>query len=72
MKKSNIKKILKTAYTFNESDSEKQFIRSYEQKSMQLWDVVKTEFRFMGLKSAALGAVLFIVFFSIIYYHFFR
>ena len=65
MKKSSIKKLLKTAYTFNESDSEKQFIRSYEQKSMQLWTVVKTEFRFMGLKSAAFGIVLFIILFVI-------
>ena len=65
MKNSDIKKLLKTVYTFNESDSEKQFIRSYEQKSMQLWDVVKTEFTFMGLKSAAFGVVLFIALFVI-------
>lgn len=64
MKIRNIKILLKTAYSLNESDSEKQFIRAYEEKHMQLWEVVKVEFGFMGIKSALAALILLIVLFA--------
>ena len=57
-----LKSLLKTAYTFEDTWSEKLFLAKYEKRSLQLFDIVKTQFKFMGLKSAIAGALLFIVF----------
>lgn len=56
-----LKKLLKTSYRFSPSNSERSFIREHEQSSMQLLTIIKTEFRFMGWKSAFSGLVLLLV-----------
>lgn len=46
-----IKKLLKKAYYMPETESAKRFIKEHEKRSCQLWDIVRTEFRYMGVKS---------------------
>ena len=46
-----IKNMLKKAYVVSETEKEKQFIRKYEERALQLSSIIKMELRYMGLKS---------------------
>lgn len=53
-----IKKMLKHAYAWPETDKEKAFIRKYEKRSLQLISIIKIECRYMGIQSIYAGLVL--------------
>ena len=52
-----IKIMLKKAYVVSETEKEKQFIRKYEERALQLSSIIKMELRYMGLKSILTGIV---------------
>ena len=52
-----IKMKLKNAYVVSETEKEKQFVRKYEERSLQLSSIIKMELRYMGLKSILTGIV---------------
>ena len=52
-----IKNMLKKAYVVSETEKEKQFIRKYEERALQLSSIIKMELRYMGLKSILTGIV---------------
>ena len=53
-----IKGQIKNAYMLSETETEKIFVRKYEQRSLKLSEIIKTEFRYMGAKSFLTGVVL--------------
>ena len=53
-----IMKMLKNAYALPETEKEKHFVRKYEKRSLQISDIIRTEFRYMGLKSILAGIIL--------------
>lgn len=53
-----IKEMLKNAYVLSDTEKEKVFVRKYEQRSLRLSEIIKLEFRYMGVKSFLAGAVL--------------
>lgn len=53
-----LKKLLKGAYALQTTESEKRFVRRYEKRSLQTIDVLRLEFRYMGLQSILAGAIL--------------
>lgn len=61
MRNSELKSLIKTSYLFKESSSEKAFLRTHEQRSMQLLDVLKNEISFLDMKSMSFGALLFVL-----------
>lgn len=46
-----VKESLKNAYALPTTEGEKRFIRRYEKRSLQIFDVIKLEYRYMGAKS---------------------
>lgn len=58
MKDKEIKEMLKNAYVSSETEKERLFVRKHEQRYLKLSEIIKSEFRYMGLKSFLAGAVL--------------
>ena len=56
-----IKGLLKNAYMLSETETEKIFVRKYEQRSLKLSEIIKTEFQYMGAKGFLAGVVLIVV-----------
>lgn len=56
-----LKKQIRSAYAFDASRGEKDFIRQHEQRSLQLWDIIMDELKFMGWKSILSGTFLCII-----------
>lgn len=54
----DLKKMLKNAYALPATENEKSFIRRNEKRSLRLFDVMKLEFRYMGLSCILAGVVL--------------
>lgn len=63
MTNKELKKRLKNAYEIVPSEREKVFIRKYEKRRMQIFDVLKIEIKYMGLKSCFTGLVLCVLLF---------
>lgn len=63
MTNKELKKRLKNAYKTMPSEREKAFIRKYEKRRMQIFDVLKIEIKYMGLKSFLTGLFLCILLF---------
>ena len=42
-----IMKMLKNAYALPETEKEKHFVRKYEKRSLQISDIIRTEFPYM-------------------------
>ena len=61
-----LKKMLAAAYTLPETAKEKQFIRRYEKRTLQIPDILRTEFRYMGWQSILTGAILCMIFGAVI------
>ncbi len=59
-----LKQILKKAYCVPQSESGNGFIKTHEKRTHQLIDIVRNEFRYMGMKSALAGIVLCTLFFA--------
>ena len=57
MTEKELKRRIKESFVFPESEREKTFIKAYEQRSMQLSEIVFDELKFMGWKSLLSGAV---------------
>lgn len=53
-----IKEMLKNAYAISETEKGKVFVRKFEQRSLNLSEIIKLEFRYMGVKSFLAGVVL--------------
>jgi len=62
MTEKEIKEMLKEAYALPSTESGKRFIRRYEKRSLQIFDVIKLEFRYMGAKSILLLLALCMLF----------
>lgn len=60
-----IKQQLKNAYALPESLDEKRFIRKYEIRSLQLMEIIKQEFRYMGMQSIISGMMFTILMWAI-------
>lgn len=52
-----IKRMLKNAYAISESLEGKRFIRKNEKRSLQLFEILKIEFRYMGVQSIISGMI---------------
>lgn len=65
MNDKEIKRALKNAYKITPTDSENDFLRKYGKRSTRLWDILLTEFRYMGVQSLISAALLIAVFFLI-------
>lgn len=65
MNDKEIKRALKNAYKITPTDSEYDFLRKYGKRSTRLWDILLTEFRYMGVQSLISAALLIAVFFLI-------
>lgn len=63
MTDNELKKRLKNAYETIPSEKEKVFIKKYEKRRMQIFDVLKLEIKYMGLKSCFTGPFLCILLF---------
>ncbi len=53
-----LKEAIKSAYILTETDAEKRFIKKHEQRKLRLGEIIKIEFRYMGIKSLIPGAAL--------------
>ena len=53
-----IKKMIKNAYVLPTTESETRFVKRNEKRSLQIVDVLKVEFEFMGLQSILAGFAL--------------
>lgn len=58
MKDKELKQMLQNAYRLPESGSSQRFIKEHEKRTRQLGDVIKNEFRYMGIKSIMAGLIL--------------
>lgn len=65
MNDKEIKRVLKNAYKITPTDSENDFLRKYGKRSTRLWDILLTEFRYMGVQSLISAALLITVFYLI-------
>lgn len=52
-----LKRMIKNAYDLPITENEKSFIRRYEKRSLQIFDVIKLELEYMRLTSILMGAV---------------
>lgn len=57
-----IVKRVRTAYALSETAKGKRFVREHEKRSMQILDIIKLEFKYMGLQSLVAGIILCISF----------
>lgn len=60
-----LKKQLKNAYSFEESNSSKTFIRKHEQRGMHIGEIMLLETKYLGLRSAGCGLALCLMLFLI-------
>ena len=51
MNNRHIKNALKDAYQVEQTESRKAFIEKYEKRNLQILEILKIEFRYMGMKS---------------------
>lgn len=58
MTNKEVKMMLKNAYVLPTTQKEKRFIQRNEQRSLQLADIIKVEFRYIGVKSILTGIIL--------------
>lgn len=58
MNRKQIKDQIKNAYWMEPSDREYQFLKKYEMRSMQMWDVLWVELRYMGLHGLVCAALI--------------
>lgn len=58
-----LKRLISNAYTLSETESEKSFVRRNSKRSNQLLEIIKIEFRCMGICSLLAGALLYGVLF---------
>ena len=61
-----LEKMLAAAYQLPETAKEKQFIRRYEKRTLQIPDILRTEFWYMGRKSILSGVILCMIFGAVI------
>lgn len=57
MNNREIKVMLKNAYAISESLDGKRFVRKYERRSLQIVDIIKLEFKYMGVQSIMSGMI---------------
>lgn len=60
-----LKNMIKNAYALPTTESEKRFVRSYEKRYLQIKDVLKSEFKYMGFKSILSGVILCLIFITV-------
>lgn len=54
----DLKEMLKTAYNLQETNSEKNFIKKHEKRSLNTLSIINIEFRYMGIKNILAGICL--------------
>ena len=62
----NLKAALKKAYIIEESSSEKAFLKKYENRDLQIFEIVKLEFKYMGIKSLLAGLLLLAILITVV------
>lgn len=65
MTKKDIKRSMKNVYSIIPSDEERSFVRKHEQRKMHIMDILKLEFKYMGISSFPIGIILCIILFMI-------
>lgn len=60
-----IKAMLKNAYAVPESLEGKKFVRKHEKRSLQIWEIIKIEFRYMGVQSIISAGIFTILMWAI-------
>ena len=65
MNNRHIKNALKDAYQVEQTESRKAFIEKYEKRNLQILEILKIEFRYMGMKSMLAGILLCLVLYYI-------
>lgn len=65
MNNRQLKNALKNAYQVEQTESQKAFIEKHEKRNLQIIEILKIEFRYMGMKSMLAGILLCLVLYYI-------